>query len=325
MLRLNSKIEIYGLQTWAFKAVRSCSIVSDTESLTDTCVIELPKKIKWEGQENSIPPIRRGNGISVWLGYNEDDNLKLRFSGYIRRVSTGNPVKIECEDGMFLLKLANTQKKAFKNATLNELITELLAGTGIKHALIDKDYVLGPYRITRDTVAEELAELQREFLLKAYFRTINNESILYVGYNWPFDNRQPKDFITAKNIIEESLEYRLKEDIKMKVKGTSIQYDNTRIEVEVGDKDGELKTINFPFLTRDQLRLLASSELDRFKYTGYQGSFITFGEPAVTKTDIAHVEGQDGNKGNYLIKKVEITFGTKGYRQEISLGPLSTE
>jgi hypothetical protein len=303
--------------------VRSCRIVNDTESLTDTCVIELPKKIKWQGQTGSTPPVRRKDRISVWLGYN--GQLRLRFSGYVRNVSTGNPVVMECEDGMFLLKPASTSKKAFKNASLDELITRLLEGTGIRHALIDKDYVLGPYRITRDTVAEELAELQREFLLKAYFRTIDNESVLYVGYHWPFENRSTKDFITSKNIIEESLEYRLKEDIKMKVKGTSIQDDNTRIEVEVGDKDGELRSVNYPYLTRDQLRLLALSELDRFKYTGFQGSFTTFGEPAVSKTDIAHVESQDGNKGNYLIRKVEITFGTEGYRQEISLGPVSPD
>lgn len=324
MLRLNCHIEIYGAQTWAFNAVQTCTIVNDTANLTDTCVIELPKKIKWQGQVVDTPPVHRGNGISVWLGYNEDKNLRLRFSGFIRNVSTGNPVKFECEDGMFMLKTRDAQKIAFRNATLDELITTLLSGSGVKHTLIDPDIVLGPYRITRNTVAEELAELQREFGLMAYFRTINDEPRLYVGFTYPLDGRVKESFITAKNIIEESLEYRKEEDIKIKVKAVSIQTDNTRIELEVGDKDGELRTVYHYGLTRDELRVFATNELKKFKYTGFQGSFITFGEPAVTKTDIAHVESQDGNVGDYLIKKVEITFGMEGYRQEITLGPILT-
>jgi hypothetical protein len=108
----------------------------------------------------------------------------------------------------------------------------------------------------------------------------------------------------------------------MKVKAIAIQPDNQRIEIEVGDKDGELRTVYHYGLTRDELRVFANQELERFKYTGFQGAFTTFGEPAVTKTDIAHVESQDGNTGNYLIKKVEVRFGMDGYRQEINLGPV---
>jgi hypothetical protein len=223
---------------------------------------------------------------------------------------------------MFLLKTAESKKKAFRKASLDNLISELLTGTGVQYVLIDKDIVLGPYRITRDTVAEELAELRREFGLMAYFRMVDGEYKLYVGYTYPFDGRKKADFITGKNIVSESLEYRKKEDIKMRVKATSIQADNKRIDVEIGDKEGELHTVYHYGITRDELRVFAESELDRFKYSGFQGSFISFGEPAVTKTDIAHVKSQDGNEGDYLINKVEKTFGVNGYRQEIFLGPI---
>jgi hypothetical protein len=331
MLRLNCFIEIFGAQKWSFNALRSCVIVSDTDTLTDTCVIELPKKIKWEGAKDAAPPVRRGDKIVVRLWYIEDSKERFEdskmpkmpiFEGYIRRVSTGNPVRLECEDGMFLLKTAEAKKKAFRSASLDELFSELLSGTGVKYSLIDKDIVLGPYRITRDTVAEELAELQREFGLMAYFRAIDDEYKLYAGFTYPLDGRKKEDFITGKNIVSESLEYRKAEDIKMKVKGISIQPDNKRIELEVGDKAGELRTVYHYGLTRDELRVFAESELDRFKYSGFQGSFTTFGEPAVTKTDIAHVESQDGNVGDYLIKKVETSFGMDGYRQSVSLGPV---
>jgi hypothetical protein len=323
MLRLCSKIEIEGDKRWEFTAVASCAITGDTASLTDTCVIELPKKMLWDGQPvgaGDNPPIKRGDKINVYLGY--DDELKLRFSGYIRRVSATIPVKLECEDGMFMLKLQSAKKKGFKEISLDKLINTLLEGTDVKYVLIDKDIKLGPYRITRDTVAEELAELQRTTGLMAYFRNIENEPTLYVGFTYPLDGRRKENFIHGKNIIDNELEYRREEDIKLKVKAISIQPDNKRIEVEVGDKDGEMRTVYKYNLKEADLKVYATAELERFKYSGYQGNFETFGEPAVNKTDIAHVEGEDGNKGDYLIKKVEINFGTGGYRQKIELGPI---
>ena len=87
-------------QKWVFNALSSCVIVEDTGSLTDTCVIELPKKISWQRDprprkdqkaiDESEPvkevPIKRGDQITVRLGY--DGDLKTRFSGYVRNIDT---------------------------------------------------------------------------------------------------------------------------------------------------------------------------------------------------------------------------------------------
>jgi hypothetical protein len=324
MLALKSHTVIDGGNRWAFDALASCTIVEDVASLTDTCTIELPKRISWQGRPvgaGDNPPIRRGDGISVSLGY--DGDPPQRFSGYVRRVAAGTPVRIECEDGMFLLKTAETKKKSFRSVTLDALVSEILTGSGVRHALVDKDVVLGPYRITQDTVARELAEMQREFGLLAYFRDLDGRQRLYVGYTYPFDGRRTGRFIWGKNIIEDGLEYRLREDIKLQVKAISIlQKGNRRIEETVGDRDGELRTVYRYNIDKKELKVFAAAELERFKYSGYQGSITAFGEPAVRKTDIAYVEGQDGNRGSYLIKKVETTFGVDGYRQKIELGPV---
>jgi hypothetical protein len=324
MLRLCSKVTIEGSSAWEFTTVASCAITEDADSLTDTCVIELPKKAKWEGHPvgaGGSPPVKRGDKITVMLGY--DDVLKLRFSGYVRRVSATTPVKLECEDGMFLLKQAAAQRKGFEEVTLDKLISTLLEGTSVKYRLVDTGISLGPYRITRWTVAEELAELQRVYGLKAYFIEVDGELTLYVGLRYPFGVGQRAGFSYGYNIISNDLEYRRKGDIKLKVKAISVQPDNKRIEVEVGDKGGELRTVyQYNVWGIEALETFARGELDRFKYDGYQGSFETFGDPAVGKGDVARVEGEDGNKGNFLIKKVEVTFGTGGYRQKVTLGPV---
>ena len=318
MLRLTSEIIIQGSQTWKFDALNNCTIVEDMATLTDTCELILPKRVDWQGAKHFELPIKRGDKITVKLGY--DGNLKTRFVGFIRTVDAKKPVKIMCEDGMFLLKTVETKKKGYKKVTLKQLITDLLAGTGIDFLLVDGDIPLGSYRMLKNTVAEELNEMKSKYGLRAYFRTINGQSKLYVGLGYPFDNRKKESFIYGQNLISEDFVYRIAEDVKIKVKAISIDDKNKRTEIETGDKDGELYTVYHDNIGIDELRKFAESELKRFKTTGFKGSFETFGEPFVNKCDIAHIEASDNNKGDFLIKKVEINFGMNGYRQKIEIG-----
>ena len=318
MLRLTSEIIIEGSQTWKFDALNSCTIVEDTATLTDTCELLLPKRIDWQGAKHFELPIKRGDKITVKLGYN--DNNKIRFTGFIRTVDAKKPIKIMCEDGMFLLKTVEAKKKGYAKVTLKQLISDLLVGTGVAFELIDEDIILGPYRITKNTVAEELNEIKTEFGLRAYFRTVNNVSKLYVGFTYPFDSRRHEDFIYGENLISEDFVYRIADDVKIKVKAISVDIKNKRVEHITGDKDGELYTVYKYNVSKDELKRFAETELTRFKTTGFKGSFETFGEPFVNKCDIAHIEASDSNKGDFLIKKNEITFGMNGYRQKIEIG-----
>ena len=126
----------------------------------------------------------------------------------------------------------------------------------------------------------------------------------------------------SKNIIAEELIYRRAEDVKLKVKATSVSRKNVRSELEMGDKDGEEIQVFAYNVNLDGLKLFANNALKQYKYTGHRGSIETFGEPLVHKCDIAHIEPSDGKKGDYLIKKLEVSFGTGGYRQKIELGPV---
>lgn len=320
MLRLLSRVTIEGSKTWQFTAVHSCTIVEDTSTLTDTCELLLPKKISWEGFEGLNLPIKRGDAITVELGYDDERDLKVRFKGFVRTIDNKNPIKIYCEDGMFLLKTVEAQKKGYAKVTLKQLLTDLLSGTGIAFRLIDEDILLGPYRVTKNTVAEELNELKNEFGLRAYFRNDSGTPYLYVGFTYPFDGRKRGRFLFGENIIEEDFVYRIAEDVRIKMKAISVDDKNQRIALELGDKDGELYTVYKYNVGRDELRRFAESELVRFKTTGFKGSFKTFGEPLMRKCDIAYIKAIDGNEGNFLIKKVEVSFGMEGYKQTIEIG-----
>nr|DAW55577.1 MAG TPA: tail protein [Caudoviricetes sp.] len=320
MLKLCSEIIIEGDKTWKFNAVADCKIVEDVSTLTDTCEIQLPKKIKWQEAvgKNGKPPIKRGDKITIRLGY--DDDLETRFTGFIRSVDAKVPITIKCEDGMFILKSHKVKPRAFKNASLHEIVSYLLEGTNIKFQLMDKNIKVGNWRLTKTHASEELQELKEKMMLSSYFRTINKESVLYIGLAYPLDNRKKVKFIHSKNIIDEDFEYRDKEDIRVRCEAQSFNGKKKKVTYEYGDKDGDLIKIRMDGLTEAELKKYAIQAVERYKQSGFKGSFETFGQPEVSKCDMVEIHASDGNSGVYLVKKIEIDFGMNGYRQKIELG-----
>ena len=320
MLKLCSEITIEGDKTWLFNAVADCNIVEDVSTLTDTCEIQLPKKIKWQEAvaKNGKPPIKRGDKITIKLGY--DGDLQTRFTGFIRSVDAKVPITIKCEDGMFVLKSHKVKPKAFKNASLHEIVSYLLEGTSIQFQLMDKDIKVGNWRLTKTHASEELQELKEKMMLSSYFRRINGESILYIGLAYPLDNRKKVKFMHGKNIIDENFEYRDKDDIRVRCEAQSFNAKNKKVTYEYGDKDGDLIKIRMDGLTENELKKYAIEAVERYKQSGFKGSFETFGQPEVSKCDMVEIHASDGNSGVYLVKKLEIEFGTNGYRQKIEMG-----
>lgn len=320
MLRLSSYILIEGEQKWEFSSVHNVSIVEDTDTLTDTCELQLPKKTVWKGYKSAEGrplPIKRGDKITVKLGY--DDELVTRFVGFVRSVDVKVPITIKCEDGMFLLKLKKAEPKSWKKASLKDVLQHLLKDTDIEFQLIDNDIELGSYRIVKPFVSEELQELREKYMLSSYFRMIDGKNVLYVGLKYPLDNRKKHVFRHGKNIISEDLEYRNKDDIRVRVQAESFGAKHKKTTIEIGDKDGDLVKIRIDGLSEEELKKYAERVLENYKKDGFKGSFETFGVPEVSKCDMVEVHASDGNNGTYLVKKNEITFGLGGYRQRIEL------
>ncbi len=320
MLKLSSYILIEGEQKWEFSAVHNVSIVEDTDTLTDTCELQLPKKTVWKGYKSAkghLLPIKRGDKITVKLGY--DGELVTRFVGFVRSVDVKVPITIKCEDGMFLLKLKKAEPKSWKNGSLKDVLQHLLKDTDIDFQLIDNDIELGSYRIVKPFVSEELQELKEKYMLSSYFRMIDGKNVLYVGLKYPLDNRRKHIFRHGKNIVSEDLEYRNKDDIRVRVQAESFGAKHKKTTIEIGDKDGDLVKIRIDGLSEDELKKYAEQALENYKKDGFKGSFETFGTPEVSKCDMVEIHASDGNNGTYLVKKNEITFGLGGYRQRIEL------
>lgn len=309
---------------WAFTYGVNVEIEQDISTLTDTCTITVPRKAEWEGKQIALgddPVLKRGDKVIVKLGYNQQ--YKTRFIGFVKEVKSGVPVQIICEDSMFRLK-QNSLTLAYKGVSLQQLVADIVPA-GIKYKVVsDKPVYIGQWRITKASAAKVLEELKSKYNIYSYFRNITTngvtESVLYVGLAYWVDHRKEEVFQFGQNIIDaKNMVYRRKEDIKLKAKAISWTRDNKKIEVEVGDPEGEQRTVHAYGLTKQQLEVYAAAELERYKYTGYTGDFTTFGEPAVEKGDVVYLVGNKYHpEGKYLIKKVRIAHGVNGYRQIIT-------
>ncbi|MBD5301607.1 MAG: hypothetical protein HDS16_01195 [Bacteroides sp.] len=313
MFRLCAKIEIKGDRSWSLDFVTAVEITRDTEKLTAEAKITLPKKLKWDGSAEI--PVRQGDAVRIALGY--DNNLQLAFVGYVRDVGFKTPVVITCEDDMFRLKQMPAQKKAYRSVSLETLLKD----QGITYRLnVMGEQSLGAYRVTADTVAALLGKLSEQGI-RSFFRYEAGEPVLYCGVLFERDSTPAQVFRSGLNIIsDQSLQQQKAENMRLRVKAVSLMPDNKKIKVEVGDADGEHRTLHTYNKTESELKAWAQQEVKRLKRDGLTGSFTTFGASLVDCLDAIGLIIDGTKMGVYQVKKNVIKYGDSGFRQEITLG-----
>lgn len=314
MFQLTAKIQIFSDKTWEFDKVASVTIEKDSDTLTDTCKITLPQKAKWKDEPHC--PIKRGDKINISLGY--DGNNALAFVGYVTKVGAKVPVVIECEDEMWKLKTIKAEKKTYKTCDLKTLLNDQNTGITVK---VFGEQNLGAFRQDKDTVAELLANLQEQGIRSFFKYDGNGTPTLYCGVLFEKQSGVVQTFDNHINLIsDDSLEWQEADTLRLKVKAVSLDGKNKKTEVEVGDNDGELRTVHTINKTESELKAWAEQELKRLKRDGLTGNFETFGAVLVDKLDTIGVRIDGNDMGHYQVKKNTITYGSDGFRQSIELG-----
>lgn len=323
MIRLSSNILI---GDYKFDFVNNVEIVSTWEQLTDTARITVPKnlRLKKDGSfsENITVGIdglwKRGDPVEINLGY--DNILDKRFQGFITGIHTKLPPEFVCQDAMWQLKQVNIPKYT-KKVRLRQLLTDILPST---FTFVADDVDLGKFRITRATIAEVLDYIKRTYGLSAYFRA----GVLYVGFAYQLGRTTEinEDNITEfefyKNIIDDTnLSYLRDDDVSLQVTAVNVHPNNTRTEIKVGDSFGEQRTLYFYNIDAATLQQLADEALEKLKYEGFRGSFMTFLQPFVKHGDAIRLVDPKipDRNGIYLVRQVVTNFGMEGGRQEITL------
>lgn len=322
MLRLQSKITFASKTDGTeivFDFVNQVEIETSYENLTDTAKITIPRKLNFDGKPIAVGVdsiFKRGDSVKIELGYFPD--LRTVFDGYISKVNPKTPIVLECEDKMFILKTTIISKYSKTSVTLKNLLTDIIGDVVEFRTLLDVE--LGSFKVSNASVSKVLDTLKSDYGFYSYF--VNG--VLNVGLAADASDTQTIEYKFEENIIDDSsLEYQRSEDMRLKVKAVSINSsDNSKIEVEVGDDDGALKTFYTQNATLEGLRQFANLKLTEWKYEGFSGSFTTFGEPYIRHGDTAKLISDKfpEKNGLYEVVSVKRIFGMDGYKQDIELG-----
>lgn len=302
---------------YSFAKAKSIVIERGIHQVGATAKIVMPTKAIHKGEVVELAKVlKQEDKVEIRLGY-EGVYEGLEFSGFVKRIQEGRPLVLECEDNIYKLRQKN-YLKSWKNTTLAEVVQYLLKDTEIALQSKVPNVKLKTFYLKNVNGAEALMKLKEEYGLSAYF---NTEGKLYVGLaytNW----RNSVRYNLLKNVIHSRLKFRKADDIKLKVKAVHIKGDNTKTEVEVGAKDGALRTFYFYDIESKQaLKDAANEKLQKYRYDGYEGAINTFLIPYCAPNMAANVVDPDfGRDGKYFIEKVKTTFSRSGARREIALG-----
>lgn len=212
---------------------------------------------------------------------------------------------------------------------------------------------VGDFRTQNETIAAVLFRLRKDYKIECFFRkNVSNDTWndLYVSgiVYYPNDyissstgNIISTDYDFQQNIVDGTqLIYLRKDDVRLGIKAYSVgKYElttfnsagalrtkNQRLEVQVGDTDGDIRTQFFwpatntsPDLDLENLKILATQRLNKLKYEGWHGSFTSFGIPYVQHGQAVKLVDNiiPERTGTYLVKSVKVKFGMGGFRREI--------
>lgn len=305
---------------YEFKAVKSVTIDSSWGNLVDKAVITTSQKLTFEGTALS-ELIKVGDKVEIYLNY--DPFETKRFEGYVSNIVVDNPMTIECEDGAWLMKQFNLDNYS-EDSTLEDVV-KYVFDQGASELQGYSYQITGARKLGQFTIENNPNGLQVfEELKKTYkIYTYERDKVFYIGFAYSEELPEAKEINFEKQIISNNLIYKEADAVKLGVKVKSIHPEtNVKTEVFVGETGGDVITLFDPSGTDnpEELREFGEKELEKFKYTGFTGDFLTFLHPYVKHSTSVNLTSsrQPERNGEYYIKRVVTEFGMEGGKQTIT-------
>ncbi len=306
---------------YTFNAVHDIEITKSVEDMGDTAIIKLPTrfKVKQNGEQKyTETAIKVGDPVTITLGY-EGKYSGVEFTGYVKKINPKIPLEIHCEDAIWLLRRKSI-KKTWEKTTMKEILHEVVKDTPVQLADRIPSIQLDKWIIQNANGAQVLESLKKDLLMSIF---ITDEGKLYCGLQQLTNIGQTVVYDLNFNLVENNLEFKSKEDRKIKIKYTYIDKENKRQSIEVGDPDGEQREYHTSVISdMKKLEEMAKAEIEKLKYDGFDGDVTSFLIPYATRGMKAKfIDSEHPNReGNYFIKKVVTTFGTGGARRKVTIG-----
>jgi hypothetical protein len=309
---------------YVFKQANGVTITRSVDLLTDTATIRLPKSWLVDGYGKGFEPvtgdklINRGDKVTITVGY-QGIIEEVEFEGYVKDVKPTIPLEIECEDATYLLRRDNLQK-VWKNIELRDLLKELVKGTDIVVSTEVPGLKLERFMAYNVSPAAVLQKIKDEYGLVIY---IDDKGHLFAGLRRQLNVFDRVNYNFHKHRVKADLTYVKEENLRIRVKAIGIDKDNSRITIEVGDFDGEVKTFRFYNITnKTELKKVAENKLAELRYSGLRGTFTSFLYPKVDRgweADLVDPSNPEIN-GIYFVPKVVTSLSNQGARRKVHLG-----
>lgn len=310
---------------YTFAQVNSVKVVKSVDLLSDTADIKLPASALFGNANEGFKRkqleevIQTGMPVTITLSY-KGVFSKKEFTGYVAFIKPNTPtVTLECEDAVYIIRKKRINHN-FGATTLKEVLQHIVDGTGVELAGDVPDVAFDKFVIKDKNGAQALEKIRDEYGLSIF---IDNNGALYAGLR---QNKGAGDLVSYnlhKNVIKHNLRYRNADDVRLSVKVIGVHKDNKKVEVIVGDTDGEQRTLHkYNVSDAAILKQIGEAELDDLKFDGYEGSITTFLVPDAERGMTAEIvdDNYPDRAGRYFVPKVTTTFGTSGARRTIELG-----
>lgn len=317
MIELSGKYQLAGMH--------SCEIKNSVHQIVQTAKITLPLSLVQQNNDllervKLIDKIKEGNSITIDLGY--DGKNKREFTGFIKRINLKQPLELECEDELYLLR-KTFYTKNFKKNSIKDVLKYLLDGLfnthGLRLELYDKmpELTVTNFMIDNKNGIEVLQGIADTYpTFNSYLTTINGIKVLYCGLLYGLKREEVIYELDTNTVSHGELKYNQEEAIVYHVKVINDKPSGTRVEFTYGPKNGQEVTMYYNSdHTEAQLKQLSQVELSK-KVTGYRGVIETMLWPDVQIGDIAVIrDKQFGRTGTGYIGTVTTTFANGARRK----------
>lgn len=318
MFVLEGKLEI---GKFVFHSFNDVEITKSVEEMADSAIIKLPTKFKVKqdnSQQYTEEAIKAGDKVKITLGYSKRYS-GVEFVGFVKKVSPKIPLEIHCEDAMWLLR-RNNITKSWNKTTMKEILKEVVKGTPVQLADNIPDVPLDKWIIKNASGAQVLESFRKDLLMSVY---ITDDGKLYCGLEQLNNIGQSVVYDLNYNLVANDLEFKTKDERKIKIKYTYIGKDNKRKSIEEGDEEGECRTYHTSVISDEsKLRQMAKAEIEKLRYDGFDGEVTSFLIPYATRGMKAIIKDKEhpNREGSYFIKKVVTSFGMSGARRKVTIG-----
>jgi hypothetical protein len=296
------------------KKPTAVTIEKSWQQLTDIATITMPRNVTDFEKRKVGELFKREDPVKIELGYN--GIYITEFEGYISRVSADIPIKIECEDEMRIISKIPINASLQKTSLAN-LFKKLLPSYEVDALEVE----IGNVRFSKTNMGEVLKFLKEDYSLYSYMKGKK----LVCGKIYTDDSDvQPVTLHLEKNVVNNSLNYKQANDIRIRINAVSTLANGTKLEVVVGDEEGDERQLTYYGIeVVAELEKLANEDLRKYKVAGFDGSVSTFGIPFIEhgyKVRLLSNQYPD-REGTYYVERVKVTFDeSPQYRRTIELG-----